>query len=822
MFTVYSDDKENVPQGERNTKVRKPLQTAKIDSVHDQYKRMIRQYKGDDPLSPWIEYVQCLQATYGENEENLHTELVPVLEQCTKLFQDYALYQNNKKYLRLWIIYADMCQNPEEIFGILTSKGIGSKLAMYYQAYALVLENQEQFTMADNLYMEGLAKQAEPFPSLIQTYQSFKERWQHHQQQLQQQQQEQQQRPASQAAKKQPQAGDTVGAYIPAAIVHPITGEEICFEEFRALTMSQRQQHEQFKQQLPVAVPFTVHSDDTAEPTQARSSLNVSATNHTMNANSPSANGLQSFLAGPSPSQDRAREEEEEEQTGEMAEPRMAGPSPTINTKAALRDVYDMFKDSPAFMTKSLTDEIGSSSPLVSDSPERRPLCSPVSFAVFTEDNFVTQEVPKVPVHTDTNDNPSNLDGEEDESRYPPVTPAVKDGEEKEEGENFLSPIMEGSDGDENSPNFKHAANQMLDPAAVRSSQLDALDITAFSGVQNYMAQDAPFDISAIVDESEADLELGEHLFHVEAIKLVTAGAEHVQLSVQDLDGDDSDANVSLKVFTGLEDEAKSVATPFWDFFISQKLRERVPAKDRSLFQISSQIHIFADLICLQAQRTDQGTLEDVLEAYWKAGETLSEVVVAFYAIEMIRVLETLQQARVIHGDIRPANLIIRNEQCDDWGEWSPDRAAGWAGKGVGLRSWSSAIDCYDVPTSSRFLSSDYPGGEKSTQKALTALTSKGWSYQLDKWQVAATLHLMMHGPSVSFGVSSSRQTTTAPPSGWDTSLWTSIMGTLLSNDNGVTALKAVRLEVEGFLQADVERKKSVKVLLCKQNLLVL
>ena len=67
-------------------------------------------WQGDDPLSPWIEYVQCLQATYGENEENLHTELVPVLEQCTKLFQDYALYQNNKKYLRLWIIYADMCQ----------------------------------------------------------------------------------------------------------------------------------------------------------------------------------------------------------------------------------------------------------------------------------------------------------------------------------------------------------------------------------------------------------------------------------------------------------------------------------------------------------------------------------------------------------------------------------------------------------------------------------------------------------------------------------------------------------------------------------------
>lgn len=47
---------------------------------------------------------------------------------------------------------------------------------MYYQAHALIMENEGELDQADALFMQGLRAGAQPLATLIEAYDGFKRR----------------------------------------------------------------------------------------------------------------------------------------------------------------------------------------------------------------------------------------------------------------------------------------------------------------------------------------------------------------------------------------------------------------------------------------------------------------------------------------------------------------------------------------------------------------------------------------------------------------------------------------------------------------------
>ena len=111
--------------------VSKPVDSL-IDT-HNQYEANIQQYQGSDPLSAWTSYIAWVQQTYKSKPTELHSQLLPILNACINEFSLNKTYTNNRKYLKLWILYADQSGNGEEVFKKLKSLGVGGKLAMMYQ-----------------------------------------------------------------------------------------------------------------------------------------------------------------------------------------------------------------------------------------------------------------------------------------------------------------------------------------------------------------------------------------------------------------------------------------------------------------------------------------------------------------------------------------------------------------------------------------------------------------------------------------------------------------------------------------------------------------
>jgi checkpoint serine/threonine-protein kinase len=56
---------------------------------------------------------------------------------------------------------------------------------------------------------------------------------------------------------------------------------------------------------------------------------------------------------------------------------------------------------------------------------------------------------------------------------------------------------------------------------------------------------------------------------------------------------------------------------------------------------------------------SDQGTLQDVINAFRVKGNKMDETLIMYYAIEMLSIAESMHNSGIIHGDIKPDNFLI-------------------------------------------------------------------------------------------------------------------------------------------------------------------
>lgn len=146
----------------RALKVQQKPTRAKVvlQRERDAYEAAIRDYKGDDPLKPWLAYIAWTQESFTAGGES--GRLVTLLEKCTRHFLRDEKYTGDERYLRVWVTYADQCREPLDIFQFLEANAIGRKNSLLYEAWGLVLESRQRFTEAIETFELGQHRGAQP------------------------------------------------------------------------------------------------------------------------------------------------------------------------------------------------------------------------------------------------------------------------------------------------------------------------------------------------------------------------------------------------------------------------------------------------------------------------------------------------------------------------------------------------------------------------------------------------------------------------------------------------------------------------------------
>ena len=189
-----------------------------------------------------------------------------------------------------------------------------------------------------------------------------------------------------------------------------------------------------------------------------------------------------------------------------------------------------------------------------------------------------------------------------------------------------------------------------------------------------------------------------------------------------------------------------------WEFIIARRLNERLPPEAAAAVAWAqpTALHLLggdrrdggdSSMGALVMPFGEHGTLQDVLNSYLREGKQMHETLVMYYAVEMLRLVEWIHGAGIVHADLKPDNLLLRNGG-DDWCDWAPHRPGSWTEKGLALIDYGRAIDLLMYPEDAAFFGD--AGAEAFRCVEMTH--GKPWTYQADCYAIASTVHCLLYG----------------------------------------------------------------------------
>jgi checkpoint serine/threonine-protein kinase len=308
-----------------------------------------------------------------------------------------------------------------------------------------------------------------------------------------------------------------------------------------------------------------------------------------------------------------------------------------------------------------------------------------------------------------------------------------------------------------------------------------------------------------------------------------------------------------------------------WEFCMLRKVHADLPVRLRSSVIHPQALYAFHDESFLVLDLCTQGSLLDIINRASQAGVSqqgacLDELLVMFFTIELLRLIEGLHGTGIIHGDLKIDNCLVRLEDVPSgsssssaaaWAaQYDPTGGGGWQSKGIKLIDFGRAIDTRMYPPGQAFVAE----WATDARDCFEMREGRPWTYQADYFGLAGIVYCMLYGKYIEAtsivhvtpqlgggrggtGASAEQQRPNGQPRYklatafkryWQADLWTRLFDVLLNpcfvrhdGHDGVlpvsSTLTALRVEMETWLQANCNRSSNtLKGLLKKVELSVI
>jgi hypothetical protein len=181
---LWEASKENAAPLERGRNVHALERSLQMETTQERqekekqlqhYEKLVSSQQ-NDPLIHWLSYIKFHQEAYPSDT---HAQFL-LMERCTRALFERKEYANDVRFIRVCVTYADKTSSPGDVFKHLHQSKVGSKVALFWMAWAWVAESKGDFEFADKVFVKGIAKNATPVDKLKQRHKQFQRRFAKH------------------------------------------------------------------------------------------------------------------------------------------------------------------------------------------------------------------------------------------------------------------------------------------------------------------------------------------------------------------------------------------------------------------------------------------------------------------------------------------------------------------------------------------------------------------------------------------------------------------------------------------------------------------
>ena len=297
-----------------------------------------------------------------------------------------------------------------------------------------------------------------------------------------------------------------------------------------------------------------------------------------------------------------------------------------------------------------------------------------------------------------------------------------------------------------------------------------------------------------------------------------------------------------------------------WEFYMLRQTHRRL-AISRAAESIirAHEMHLFRDECYLILQHRNQGTLLDVINLARSCPHAISgssggggggngnpgvdEPLALFFVAELLRTVEAMHSRGIIHGDIKPDNVLIRLDALADipWtAQYQRDGRGGWSAKGITLIDFGRAIDTRAFQPTATFVA-DWEAGLADCPEIREL---RPWTYQIDYYGLAGVVHSLLFGKYMEtvvekgentndggrgLGTAKTYRIRESLKRYWQTDLWAELLDLLLNPARHVAdgkeeggkmpllkGLGRCRQRIEDWLEMNCEKGVGLKALVRK------
>lgn len=128
--------------------------------------------EGRNQLNHWLEFMK-----WSETNLEMGAQIV-LMERCVRSCMKQ--YKNDIRFIHICVRYADKSSSPSDVFEFLHQHDVGTKVALFWIAWAWVAETKGDYAFCEKIYKTGLAKEAAPLALMQQRQKQFQRRMTRH------------------------------------------------------------------------------------------------------------------------------------------------------------------------------------------------------------------------------------------------------------------------------------------------------------------------------------------------------------------------------------------------------------------------------------------------------------------------------------------------------------------------------------------------------------------------------------------------------------------------------------------------------------------